>query len=344
INRFGKTIYEIFFGPYTQKVWGVHPSELSASFGKYRIPTKDIKTTIIKSFRKGKKKLTGKEPYYAPLVLTIYYPKKGAATVPNKLYQMILNKNGKVHLNSNVIKVNIKDNTVESVIYSQNDKVAIPNKARNLNQIKLTADYFISTIPITNLIKMLSFSDDNLERLCRKLRFRSVVIVCILVNKRMNFTAQSLYFYDRIFTRVSSMKNFGGIETSPENKTGLLCEIPCDFGDHIWNTVENDICEDVTDKLINLGFFNRNNVEDKFIVKVKYAYPVYILGYEKIISEIIQYLTKIENLLTGGRFGMYKYIDMDVSTLSGFKMAEHIIAGKNKSELISIPLEERLYA
>jgi protoporphyrinogen oxidase len=27
-NRYGKIMYSIFFGPYTEKVWGVHPSQL----------------------------------------------------------------------------------------------------------------------------------------------------------------------------------------------------------------------------------------------------------------------------------------------------------------------------
>ena len=37
INRFGKVLYKMFFEKYTQKVWGLHPSEISKGWGEQRI-------------------------------------------------------------------------------------------------------------------------------------------------------------------------------------------------------------------------------------------------------------------------------------------------------------------
>jgi protoporphyrinogen oxidase len=37
INRFGKTLYEIFFEDYTEKLWGVHPKNISADWGAQRV-------------------------------------------------------------------------------------------------------------------------------------------------------------------------------------------------------------------------------------------------------------------------------------------------------------------
>ena len=36
INRFGKKLYKMFFEDYTQKVWGRHPSKISADWGSQR--------------------------------------------------------------------------------------------------------------------------------------------------------------------------------------------------------------------------------------------------------------------------------------------------------------------
>ena len=37
INRFGKPLYQLFFESYTEKLWGVHPSKLSADWGAQRV-------------------------------------------------------------------------------------------------------------------------------------------------------------------------------------------------------------------------------------------------------------------------------------------------------------------
>ena len=37
INRFGKKLYSMFFEGYTEKLWGRHPSEISADWGSQRV-------------------------------------------------------------------------------------------------------------------------------------------------------------------------------------------------------------------------------------------------------------------------------------------------------------------
>ena len=37
INRFGKKLYSMFFENYTEKLWGRHPKEISADWGKQRV-------------------------------------------------------------------------------------------------------------------------------------------------------------------------------------------------------------------------------------------------------------------------------------------------------------------
>ena len=37
INRFGKPLYEMFFEDYTEKVWGIHPSEIAPDWGAQRV-------------------------------------------------------------------------------------------------------------------------------------------------------------------------------------------------------------------------------------------------------------------------------------------------------------------
>ena len=37
INRFGRKLYSMFFEGYTEKLWGRHPSQISADWGAQRV-------------------------------------------------------------------------------------------------------------------------------------------------------------------------------------------------------------------------------------------------------------------------------------------------------------------
>ena len=71
VQAMGRTLYGLFFGPYTTKVWGVPPSQLAASFAQHRIPHISLAKVITSSLRKGRAKITGSEHRYAPLVIEL---------------------------------------------------------------------------------------------------------------------------------------------------------------------------------------------------------------------------------------------------------------------------------
>ena len=48
INRFGKVLYSMFFEGYTEKLWGRHPSEISADWGSQRVKGLSIRGPILK--------------------------------------------------------------------------------------------------------------------------------------------------------------------------------------------------------------------------------------------------------------------------------------------------------
>ena len=52
INRFGKVLYGMFFEDYTEKLWGRHPSEISADWGAQRVKGLSIKALIKNIFSK----------------------------------------------------------------------------------------------------------------------------------------------------------------------------------------------------------------------------------------------------------------------------------------------------
>ena len=52
INRFGKVLYGMFFEKYTEKLWGRHPSKISADWGAQRVKGLSIKEVLKDMFNK----------------------------------------------------------------------------------------------------------------------------------------------------------------------------------------------------------------------------------------------------------------------------------------------------
>lgn len=84
INRFGKVLYSMFFEKYTEKLWGRHPSQISADWGAQRVKGLSIKAVIKDMFSKifGKK---NKEKIETSLIEEFWYPKYG----PGQLWEIL---------------------------------------------------------------------------------------------------------------------------------------------------------------------------------------------------------------------------------------------------------------
>lgn len=114
INRFGKPLYSMFFEDYTEKVWGVHPSNISADWGAQRVKGlsiwKAIKNALGKPFRKKNAKVE------TSLIEQFMYPKKG----PGQLYEVMaedVEKRGGIILkNQTVVKINLEEGKISSVV------------------------------------------------------------------------------------------------------------------------------------------------------------------------------------------------------------------------------------
>src|SRR5436309_1211074 len=89
VQAMGRTLYGLFFGPYTTKVWGIPPSQLAASFAQHRIPHISLAKVVLSSLRTGRAKITGSEHRYAPLVIELFYPPKGAGLISERMAERI---------------------------------------------------------------------------------------------------------------------------------------------------------------------------------------------------------------------------------------------------------------
>lgn len=139
-RNYGRKIYEVFFGVYTEKVLGIEPSNISTDWAEQRISIPDFFKAMTQSLIKTK----NNPRTFTPL---FYYPREGGiGRVAELLRERILRNGGKVLLNVDIKKVKssrfkgTKD-VIQSVIYEcAGQKYEEP------------LDHLMSTIPITDFI------------------------------------------------------------------------------------------------------------------------------------------------------------------------------------------------
>src|SRR5207249_11107015 len=62
---------------------------LAASFAQHRIPHISLAKVVVSSLRKGRAKITGTEHRYAPLVVELFYPPRGAGLISQRMAERI---------------------------------------------------------------------------------------------------------------------------------------------------------------------------------------------------------------------------------------------------------------
>ncbi|HET8567543.1 MAG TPA: FAD-dependent oxidoreductase [Candidatus Limnocylindria bacterium] len=364
VQAMGRTLYDMFFGPYTTKVWGVPPSQLAASFAQHRIPHISLSKVVISAIRKGYAKRTGTEHRYAPLVIELFYPPRGAGIVSDRLAQRICDASpeNRVMTGTLVTGLDVADGRVTAVRYrgvpdTRNDgqlvMMAVGTEgtvdpwAGQLGPEEVVAcDRVVNTLPLPSLFELLGPAVSAEARdAARYLRFRALTIVGLRVRKQQALPAQSIYFQDKTFNRLSETRNYGGSEIAPAGETVLLCDITCDVNDEIWNADPQELGMRCARELEQEGFIRTTDVAECVLLRTTAGYPVYMVGYEQAIDTLMRELMRFENVVTGGRQGLYKYVDMDIATEMGLAMADHYLSGKTKRDAIGgVPYEDRTFA
>ena len=99
----------------------------------------------------------------------------------------------------------------------------------------------------------------------------------------------------------------------------------CFEGDDLWNLSDDGLIEKARQDLSRLGFYNQEDFLDGFVVRYAKAYPMYEDGYEKHLAAIKGWLSQFENLYCIGRYGQFRYNNMDHSMLTGTLAARRML-------------------
>jgi protoporphyrinogen oxidase len=363
VQGMGRTLYDLFFGPYTAKVWGMPPSQLAASFAQHRIPQINLWKVAVSSFRKGLDKITEGEHKYAPLVVELYYPPKGAGLISERMAERIRKADVRNRVLTGTLVTAIEtdgdcvvavryrpvastaDGTQACTMASGTEPAVRPFEFTGPEQ-RVECDRIVNTIPLPALVKLLGQSVSSDARAAADyLRFRAITILGLRFARPRALPAMSIYFQDKTFNRLSETRNYGGTEICGPDETVLLCDITCAVGDEIWTADPWALGVRCAKELAAEGFVKEDELLEAVALRSTCGYPVYMVGYEKAIGAISEELLRFDTLVTGGRQGLYKYVDMDIASEMGLAMADFLLGGTSKRTAVGdVPYEERMFA
>jgi protoporphyrinogen oxidase len=251
------------------------------------------------------------------LIEEFIYPRLGYGVIWEKMKDEVLSKKGSVLLESEVTKVNHDGNKI----------ISIEVKDKNGTHT-LTGEQFISTIPLTELVKKLSPapSQEVLEA-CNKLKFRDWIGITYVMNKKRITADTWLYVPDPSlkFGRIQQWANWSEGLIKGDNGS-LMLEYFVFEGDEIWNKTDDELLEFGKKELCEkLKFMNKEDIIDGFVLRARKTYPVYAMGYEHPLELVKNHVKTFSNLQIIGRYGTFRYNNADHSIEMGIQAAEKIL-------------------
>ena len=309
-NRFGRTLYHIFFGPYTEKLWGLPPGRISADWAPQRISLLNLGDAALRLLKLKR----GVPRAYAD---KFWYPKNGIGQMFDAISGEITRMGGKVVLSATVVGLTVSGSFVNGITYLHGGV-----------EKTMGCDAIISTIPLPDLIKAFPAERAGHSVRCAEaLGFRAVRFLNILVDIPDISKNTWMYVSERryIMTRIQEPKRRSPFN-APVGKTSIMLEIPCNEGDAIWHSAQEELLGQCVADLKELGIDIEGRIIDCFITGVTHGYPVYGLGYEAHRSEILRFLSSYKNIITCGRQGAFQYIFMDRAMEMGMAAARSLAA------------------
>lgn len=350
VNRFGKELYKTFFKDYTEKVWGVPCDQISPEWGGQRIKGLSISKTILhalkKKFKSSKSNSISQKETETSLIGQFLYPKFGPGELWETVAQKIIQGGGEIHLNSKVVKVFSEKARITSVLIEENGKTQMMN-----------ADFFLSTMPIKNLISAMNDVPSEVQRIADGLVYRDFMTVGILLDKldikktaksgtpesKLNFIADNWIYVqenDVKLGRIQIFNNWSPYLVKDPSKIWIGLEYFANEGDSMWNMKDEAFIQQAINELEKIHVAKKESVQDAVLFRIPKAYPAYFGTYNE-FNVLRDFLLSIENIFPIGRNGMHKYNNMDHSMLTAMEAVKCIREGViDKSAIWNVNSEE----
>lgn len=309
-SRYGETLYQLFFKPYTEKFLRIPCEEVHVDWAKTGINRavidKRIKNETL--FDLARNVLLPQ-----PVVTKFIYPSYGGfGAFGEKLAEKAVSQGGDLRLENTVTAIHTRGGQIEEVELADGSR--------------LRPSHLVWSGNLIALAKLLGQEPPAI-------RYLSTVLYNIEIRGDVKQHQQWIYYgsQDTIISRVSITNEMASY-MAPPGKTGLCVEVTCFEGDEVWQKPAS-LVDQVKSDLVRLDLVGSSEDFDAVHVeKVRDTYPIYDLEYKESFAASVRMTKPLRNLKLLGRTGAYWYNNSDHSMKMSLAMARHLLSGAPMAE------------
>src|SRR5262245_29482732 len=318
-NRFGERLYRIFFKTYTEKVWGIPCTEISADWAVQRIRNLSLGEALRNALFGAQRAQDGR--VITTLIDSLHYPRYGPGMMWERCEELLAGRGSVTLRGVHIDRIRHRRGRIESV----------HGRTAAGERVEYGGSHFISTMPLHDLVRALDPAPPaEVVRAADHLRYRDYLTVVLIVKRAAVFPDNWLYIHspEVKMGRIQNYKNWSPDMVPDPSKTSLGLEYFLWDQDEEWHWKPARLIDRGIQECTRLGLIEPQDVEDGTVVRMPKAYPVYDQEYHKSLATVRQYLAGLRNLQTIGRNGLHRYNNQDHSMLTGVYAARNIVGEK----------------
>lgn len=318
-NRFGYRLYEMFFKTYTEKVWGIPCSQISADWATQRIRNLSLGEALKNALFKSARAKDGE--VITSLIEQFHYPRYGPGMMWERCAELIAARGATVAHGMRVDRIRHHRGRVECI--EVHDAAG--------ERTEFSAAHVISTMALCDLVEALDpHPPADVLRASRALQYRDYLTVVLIVRREQVFPDNWVYVHspEVRLGRVQNYKNWSPWMVPDATRTSLGLEYFLWDDDAEWSWPSERLIETGIREATQIGLIDPTEVDDGTVVRMPKAYPVYDRDYRQNVTAVRRYLAGIENLQTIGRNGQHRYNNQDHSMLAGVYAARNLAGAR----------------
>jgi protoporphyrinogen oxidase len=315
VRNLGRTLYDLCFGIYSERVWGLPTSQISSKQAQ-RVAKLNLKNIILRTL--------GIKADPATYFTKYFYPRKGISTLYEGMAREVTAAGNTVLLNSPAVRVERNPSTGSGQGGDKASRVVYKTAA---GEQTIECDILLSTLPLPVLVNMTSpaLPQTVIDHAAR-LRYRSLKLIYIALKRPQLTDYHWVYLLDEQFrvNRMSEQKNVSP-EMVPKDRTILCIELSLWKDEPLWQASDEEIYQLALRDLMKMGYgVTESEVDSYFVTDIPTAYPVYELNFEDHLIPVLEGVHEMRNVMTLGRHGLFLNNSMDDNVGLGFQIADHI--------------------
>jgi len=332
INRFGRQLYQMFFRTYTEKIWGVPCTRISAEWGMQRVKGLSLYNALINIVRNlfpARHSDISQKNRETSLIESFLYPKFGPGQMWEEVAKCVKGRGGEILTGWRVDRIERE---------SQGRITAIAaTHAQSGENRRFAGDFFFSTMPVKELIAAFDPpAPAGIREIADGLIYRDFIMVGLLcgrlsIRERLEggrIRDNWIYIQEPGVQvgRLQFFNNWSPWMVADPNTAWVGLEYFCWESDDLWRKSDAELIQLAQQELCSLQFAAPEDVLDATVIRMPKAYPAYFGAYGR-FGEIGAFTDGFENLFLIGRNGMHRYNNQDHSMLAAMMAVDNIVEG-----------------